>query len=113
MSYEFINAIEEKFDYSKSYEDEPVQDGYGIDEVREIAVHFGIEDINLIKPGIGETTRVLLRRVPWKVLLDERYRDKGELEHIVRLAAEKKVDIEYYPLRHYKCCGLIKKMADT
>lgn len=113
LSYEFINAIEEKFDYSESYEDEPVQDGYGIDEVREIAVHFGIEDINLIKPGIGETTRVLLRRVPWKVLLDERYRDKGELEHIVRLAAEKKVDIEYYPLKHYKCCGLIKKMADT
>ena len=43
--------------------------GKGIDEVREIAAFFGIEDINFVKPGIGETTRVLGRRVPWKVLL--------------------------------------------
>ena len=44
---------------------------------------FGIDDINLIKPGIGETTRVLLRRIPWKVLIDERYKGNPQLEHIV------------------------------
>ena len=69
--------------------------------------------MNLIKPGIGETTRVLLRRVPWKILMDEQYREDAQLAHIRRLAAEKQVPIEYYPLKHYKCCGLIKKMADT
>ena len=46
----------------------------GIDEVINIGKNFGIDDINLIKPGIGETTRVLLRRIPWKVLIDERYK---------------------------------------
>lgn len=47
----------------------------GIDEVINIGKNFGIDDINLIKPGIGETTRVLLRRIPWKVLIDERYKE--------------------------------------
>ncbi|MDE6924308.1 MAG: cysteine protease StiP family protein [Acetatifactor sp.] len=87
--------------------------GKGIDEVREIAAFFGIEDINFVKPGIGETTRVLLRRVPWKVLIDERYRGNPELSHVVRLAEEKQVPVEYYPLTHYKCCGIIKKVADA
>lgn len=85
----------------------------GIDEVREIAAYFGIEDINFVKPGIGETTRVLLRRVPWKVLIDEKYRDNPELNHVVRLAEEKNVPVEYYPLTRYKCCGIIKKIADA
>lgn len=87
--------------------------GSGADEVKELARVFGIADINLIKPGIGETTRVLLRRVPWKVLIDENYKGDAELAHIVRLALEKNVPIEYYPLTHYKCCGMIKKLADT
>ena len=88
-------------------------EGFGIDEVKEIAKYFQINDINFIKPGIGETTRVLLRRVPWKILIDERYRDDNQLGHIVRLAQEKNVPIEYYPLKHYKCCGIIKRIADV
>ncbi len=90
-----------------------VSGGKGIDEVRKIAAFFGIEDINFVKPGIGETTRVLLRRVPWKVLIDERYRGAPELSHVVRLAEEKSVPVEYYPMAHYKCCGIIKKIADA
>lgn len=85
----------------------------GMDEVEELAEAFGIDDINLIKPGIGETTRVLLRRVPWKVLVDGKYRKSRELAHILRLAEEKGVPVETYPLRHYKCCGMIKKVSDV
>ena len=66
-----------------------------------------------MKPGIGETTRVLLRRVPWKVLVDGRSRDSQELAHIIRLAQEKGVPVESYPMRHYKACGIIKKLADA
>lgn len=112
LSYEFIHAIEEKFTMSNIESSAKVQ-GLGIDEVREIATQFNINDINLIKPGIGETTRVLLRRVPWKVLIDYKYRDNQELSHIVRLAEEKDVPIEYYSLKHYKCCGIIKTLADA
>lgn len=36
--------------------------------VERISEEYGIHDVNLVKPGVGETTRVLLRRVPWKIL---------------------------------------------
>lgn len=116
LSYAFLNAIERCFQLSNPPEEKSTAgaaEGYGIEEVRELASVFDVGDINLIKPGIGETTRVLLRRVPWKVLIDGRYKGSMELGHIVRLAEEKQVPIEYYPLRHYKCCGIIKKMADA
>lgn len=112
LSYEFIEEIEKHFDVEPQEEKPPVL-GLGIDEVREIAEHFSVEDINLIKPGIGEATRVLLRRVPWKILIDERYGGDSQLQHLVRLAEEKHVSVEHYPLRHYKCCGIIKKLADA
>ncbi len=85
----------------------------GIDEVKKIAQDFGIDDINFIKPGIGEATRVLLRRVPWKVLVSEKNKDARELRHLIRLAAEKNVPVEYYPLNNYKCCGIIKHLSDV
>ncbi|MBD5543818.1 MAG: cysteine protease StiP family protein [Lachnospiraceae bacterium] len=112
LSYEFIDAIEKEFEMNSTIESEPIS-GLGIDEVKQIANTFDIADINLIKPGIGEATRVLLRRVPWKVLIDERYKNDPQLGHLVRLAEEKKVPVEYYPLKHYKCCGIIKKLADA
>ena len=114
LSYAFINAIEKEFslDYVID-EHEKVPEGKGIDEVIAIGEHFGIDDINLIKPGIGEATRVLLRRVPWKILIDERYQNNPQLGHLIRLAEEKNVPVEYYPLTHYKCCGIIKKIADA
>ncbi len=117
-----VGAIREEPDENQGVSGMPGQEsvkvrevsgGKGIDEVRKIAAFFGIEDINFVKPGIGETTRVLLRRVPWKVLIDERYRGAPELSHVVRLAEEKSVPVEYYPMAHYKCCGIIKKIADA
>ena len=112
LSYEFIDAIERNFEMENKIKDVKVQ-GQGLDEVKELAQVFDVDDINLIKPGIGETTRVLLRRVPWQVLIDETYKDDMELSHIVRLAQEKEVPVAYYPLKHYKCCGIIKKLADA
>ena len=112
LSYEFIEAIEKHFTLEVPAEDKTLE-GLGVDEVRAIAKHFDIEDINLVKPGIGETTRVLLRRVPWKVLIDENCKEDSSLRHVLRLAQEKNVPVEYYPLQHYKCCGIIKKLADA
>lgn len=113
LSYAFIDAIEKNFSLESTTDENQMISGRGIDEVRAIGACFGVEDINLIKPGIGEATRVLLRRVPWKILIDERYKGDPQLGHLVRLAEEKCVPIEYYPLKHYKCCGIIKKIADA
>ncbi len=112
LSYDFIESIEDRFDINGTIPDRKAE-GLGIDEVKEIAEYFGVTDINLIKPGIGETTRVLLRRVPWKILIDRRYAQDSSVAHILRLAEEKKVPVEMYPMMHYKTCGIIKRLADA
>lgn len=111
-TYEFIDKIESRFDFTQVEEEDKAPCGNGLEEAREIAESFGIGDINLVKPSIGETTRVLLRRVPWKILVHS-LEDKEHLGHIYQLAKEKGVAVEEYPLRNYKACGLIRKLADS
>ena len=113
VSYAFIQEIESRFQMDNQPEMETPAAGTGREEAEEIAGHFGITDVNMVKPGIGETTRVLLRRVPWRVLVAEGCREDPSLHHLLTLAKEKKVPVEYYPLRHYKACGIIRKLADT
>lgn len=113
VTYDFINAVEDKFDF-----EDDIESGNGIieesavDEVKKIAKEFEIDDINLVKPSIGEATRVLLRRMPWKVLVKSK-NDEEHLGHLYQLAKEKNIEVVEYPLKHYRACGLIKTMADT
>lgn len=76
--------------------------------VENIRKAFDIESINRVKPGIGETTRVLLRRLPWKILV----RDPKDphLKHILLLAEERGIPVMVYKEMCYACCGLIKKV---
>lgn len=112
LSYSFVDRIEREFTKDIDKEESSNSSITGLDEVKNLAEIYGIDDINLIKPSIGETTRVLLRRIPWKVLINNKYKDDIGLKHIVRLAQEKGVSIEYTDLVHYKACGVIKKLAD-
>lgn len=113
VTYQFIETVEAQFDYTTTVPaDEKAPARTGLDEVKEIGKHFGIDDINLIKPSIGEATRVLLRRVPWKVLVHS-LDDTEHLGHLYQLAKEKGVAIEEYPLQNYKACGLIQSLADN
>lgn len=50
-----------------------------------------LTDINLVKPGIGEATRVLLRRAPRLLVLKDV--TNPHVQHLVRLAAEKQVPV--------------------
>ncbi|WP_040197230.1 cysteine protease StiP family protein [Candidatus Soleaferrea massiliensis] len=77
----------------------------GMSAVREIAAVFGVDDINRVKPSIGETTRVLLRRVPDRILLQDT--ESAQVAHILQLAKEKNVPVEVYRDMPYICCGLI------
>lgn len=80
----------------------------GMRDVQTLQERFGLDDMNLIKPGVGETTRVLLRRVPWKIIVDTR--DNPNLRHILLLAAERGVPVEEYPGLAYSCCGIIQPL---
>ena len=111
LTYQFINAIEKHFDDFTEIKNSAVEINSGLSEVKKIAEDFKITDINLIKPSIGEATRVLLRRLPWKILVQSLHDDN--LEHLYQLAEEKSVPIEIYPLKNYKACGLIQSLADN
>lgn len=114
LTYPFIHAVERRFPAGDVLlPDEPERPrGAGLDEVRKISEAFGIRDVNLIKPSIGEATRVLLRRVPWKILVHS-LDDQEHLGHLYQLAREKGVDTVAYPLEHYRACGLIRSLSDT
>ncbi|MFE9533998.1 phosphoribosyltransferase [Streptomyces sp. NPDC006691] len=73
--------------------------------VERISEEYGIHDVNLVKPGVGETTRVLLRRVPWKILAG---RGAGaDLDHVRLLAEQRGVPVEEVDGLPYSCVGLI------
>ncbi|MGE7388132.1 phosphoribosyltransferase [Streptomyces sp. NPDC004126] len=73
--------------------------------VERISEEYGIHDVNLVKPGVGETTRVLLRRVPWKILAQ---RGAGsDLDHVRLLAEQRGVPVEEVDDLPYTCVGLI------
>jgi Phosphoribosyl transferase (PRTase)/PELOTA RNA binding domain len=82
----------------------------GMSEVEGMAKKFGIGSTHFVKPGVGETTRVLLRRVPWKILMKDP--ESPYVRHILLLAKERNVEIVHYPDMSYTCCGLIKKVND-
>ncbi|MGW3630582.1 phosphoribosyltransferase [Streptomyces sp. NPDC005122] len=73
--------------------------------VERISEEHGIHDVNLVKPGVGETTRVLLRRVPWKILA--RAGAGADLDHVRLLAGQRGVPVEEVAELPYTCVGLI------
>jgi hypothetical protein len=73
--------------------------------VERISEEYGIGDVNLVKPGVGETTRVLLRRVPWRILAQ---RGAGaDLDHVRLLAEQRGVPVDEVDGLPYSCVGLI------
>ena len=71
----------------------------------------GIEDANLIKPGIGEATRVLLRRLPRQLLVRD---PKAEnVQHLLVLAHEKSVPVQVRPDLPYHAVSIIRSVQDA
>ena len=65
--------------------------------------------MNFVKPGVGETTRVLLRRVPWRILVAEA--DHPDHAHLRLLAQQRDVPVEVRPDLPYSCVGLIRRVS--
>lgn len=113
-SNEFIGEVCRYFPHiNYQYFDGPQQHpgGTGMDEVQNIAQALGLTDISKIKPGVGETTRVLLRRIPYCVLI-RKGEDIHNFPHIQRLCEEKNIPIKEFPLQSYQVCGIIKSLSD-
>lgn len=83
----------------------------GVALVHRIMRERGISSQHLIKPGVGEATRILLRRTPETILM--RKGTEAQLAHIVALCEEKGVPIEYVDptAMPYACIGIIKDVT--
>lgn len=81
----------------------------GMATVERIRHDYGIATTNFVKPGIGETTRVLLRRLPWRIIV--RDPEAPELRHILLLAEERGVPVVCDPNLAYACVGLIREVT--
>ena len=82
----------------------------GWDAVEKISADYGINNVNLVKPGVGETTRVLLRRVPWRVLVNPDALE--DVAHVLLLAEQRGTPVEEVPGLPYSCVGLIHPQFD-
>jgi len=71
---------------------------------------YSITDMNLIKPGIGEATRVLLRRVPKRLIVQDQ--ESPDVAHLLSLARSKTVPIEINPTIPFKAVSLIGSSLD-
>ncbi|WP_035322933.1 cysteine protease StiP family protein [Peribacillus kribbensis] len=108
LSNYFVDQISDLFSELKETALEPglPKTWRGLRDIERLKTELGLDSINLIKPGVGETTRVLLRRVPWKILVKSR--ELPELAHILYLAEERNVPVEIYEEMSYSCIGLIQ-----
>ncbi|MGW6412409.1 phosphoribosyltransferase [Streptomyces vinaceus] len=114
VSTGFIDTVAARFDEVAEAVDAEVKELLAADRtptwegwaaVERISEEYGIHDVNLVKPGVGETTRVLLRRVPWKILAQ---RGAGaDLDHVRLLAEQRGVPVEEVDGLPYTCVGLI------
>lgn len=109
ISNEFVNILDVDstiFELNK--------DLNGMNIVTDICTLLDIKDFKKVKPGIGETTRVLLRRMPWKILINKDISDTDpDIQHILMLCQEKNIPIMRWDLGNYKVCGIIKELADA
>ncbi|MEV6245250.1 phosphoribosyltransferase [Streptomyces sp. NPDC051742] len=114
VSNDFLDAVAARFDEVTGTVDTDVKELLAADRtptwegwaaVERISEEYGIHDVNLVKPGVGETTRVLLRRVPWKILA-KRGAD-ADLAHVRLLAEQRGVPVEVVDELPYSCVGLI------
>lgn len=78
------------------------------DFLRACVGRFGLDSIHFLKPGVGEATRVLLRRVPRMLLL--RDREAAETRHLRLLAHEKGVPVMLEPDLPYRAAAIIKEL---
>ncbi|MER5523515.1 phosphoribosyltransferase [Streptomyces sp. NPDC002677] len=100
---EVVDAVDEAVKELAVADRTPTWEGWAA--VERISEEYNIHDVNLVKPGVGETTRVLLRRVPWKILA--RAGAGADLDHVRLLAEQRGVPVEEVGELPYTCVGLI------
>ncbi len=116
-SAQFLDAVSEQFPavapevaarLPTAHEGDRTVTFRGLEEVAQIQQEFGLPSMHLVKPGLGETTRVLLRRLPWQLLV---HPDREEqLAHLFLLAEERRVPVVRRSDMSYSAVGLVRPL---
>jgi hypothetical protein len=108
VSNDFLDAVSAEFGavHDTTPPADRAPDWAGWAAIERIVDEYGIGEVNLVKPGVGETTRVLLRRVPWRVLV-RAGAPAADLAHVRLLAQRRGVPVEEVTGLPYSCVGLI------
>ncbi|MCZ8781120.1 cysteine protease StiP family protein [Escherichia albertii] len=79
--------------------------------IQSLAIRYGVDSINRIKPGIAEATRAILRRVPDHVFV--RQLNDPDVSLLVGLAKEKGIQVTEAgdTLGQYRAITIIKKVC--
>jgi hypothetical protein len=78
--------------------------------IARVGEEFGVRDRHRIKPGIGESTRALLRRVPDCLLIADPAAQ--DLLHLGLLAKQKQVPIHHVPDLPYRATAIIREVRE-
>lgn len=106
MTNYFLDVVEEHF----TMEDKPME--YMIDKdyvkqvIEKLGKEFPMADINKVKLSIGESSRALLRRKPYVLLVKNK--NNPDLSFVLHLAEEKGVKVMEYDTMDYECISLLQ-----
>ena len=97
LSNWFIDTISKRFDHMPTAinhitpEWREARQSVVANYIQHVMTQYDISDINKIKPGVAEATRVMLRRIPRLLLL--RDAQSSDVAHLNVLASEKNITI--------------------
>ena len=69
---------------------------------------YNFNNINFVKPGVGESTRVLLRRVPKEIWIKNE--NDTSLKHLIFLAKNKNINLYINPNLSYNAVAIIEEL---
>ncbi len=78
--------------------------------ITQLMRHYQIQDRQLIRPGIGEAIRILLRRVPDRILVQDK--KSPDVAPFFVLADEKKVPVEEVKEMPYQAAGIVSQLKN-
>lgn len=116
LSRYFINTLLGKIEQVRKNQRQPTAHAHDTQELQAISkkllnwlsVHYDVSHHNYIKPGIGEATRVLLRREAKLLLLQDM--DAEATQHLRWLAQSRSIPIEVVGDLPYRAVALIKEI---
>ena len=104
-----IIATKKAFESEQNQKEKQRVNQQSLEFIAQIKQKFKIKNVNLIKPGIGEATRVLLRRVPDLLILKQIA--ANETTHLVMLAQEKNITIIEEASMPYQAVAIIQELS--